>query len=90
MFTVRWEASALNELMTLWTEADSALRASITSTTHQIDQDLQSDPKGHGESRPGNRRILFHAPLGITYRIEADGQMVSVLRVWLFRKRGHP
>ena len=90
MFTVRWEGTALDELTELWTEADSALRASITLATHQIDQVLQANPLGHGESRPGNRRILFVSPLGITYRIEANGRTVSVLRAWHFRRRGQP
>lgn len=32
--------------------------------------------------------MMFHAaPLGITYRVEADGKTVSVLRVWQFRKK---
>jgi hypothetical protein len=34
--------------------------------------------------------VLLASPLGITFRIEADGQTVSVLRIWLFRKRGVP
>ncbi len=87
MFSVRWEDLALNQLTTLWTAADSALRQAITAATSQIDQQLQTDPLGHSESRPGGRRILFRAPLGILFGIEAEGHTVSVLRVWLFHKR---
>jgi len=87
MFRVRWEGKALNELTTLWTESASALRSSITAATSQIDQLLRTAPRQQGESRPGGQRILFVSPLGITFRIEADGQTISVLRVWLFRKR---
>jgi hypothetical protein len=90
MFSVRWEETALNQLATIWTAADSALRKTITATTSQIDQQLQTDPLGPSESRPGGRRILFLSPLGILFRIEADGHTVSVLRVWLFRRRGQP
>jgi hypothetical protein len=82
MFRVRWEETALNEPTTLWMQASSAMRQVITVATNRI------DPLGPSESRPGGRRILFASPLGITFRIESDGQTVSVLRVWLFRRRG--
>jgi hypothetical protein len=85
MYQVRWEDSALNELTNIWTEADSPLRKTITKATRQIDLQLQADPLATSESRPDGRYVLFAAPLGITFRI--DDQMVSVLRVWLFRKR---
>ena len=88
MFRVRWEKTALNELSTLWIGAESIMRQQITTATHQIDQQLQADPLGQSESRPGGRRILFASPRGITFRVEQDGQTVSVLRVWLFRKHG--
>src|SRR5437868_15417868 len=88
MFRVRWEKTALNELSTLWMAADSMMRQQITTATHQIDQQLRGDPLGQSESRPDGRRILFASPLGITFRVEPDGQMVSVLRVWLFRRHG--
>jgi hypothetical protein len=87
MYHVRWEASALSELAEIWTAADSALRKVITKVTRQIDSQLQADPLATSESRPGDRYVLFAAPLGITFRIEADARTVSVLRVWLFRKR---
>jgi hypothetical protein len=88
MYSVRWEDTALNELASLWTDADSPLRGLITSTVSQIDHQLQSDPFAQSESRSEGRRILFASPLGILFRLEADGQTVSVLHVWLFRIRG--
>jgi hypothetical protein len=75
-------------LAKLWTQADSIKRRAITVASHDIDKRLSADPFGTGESRPGGRRILLIAPLGVTFRVETDGQTVSVLRVWLFRKRG--
>ncbi len=87
MYHVRWEASALAELANIWTSADPPLRKVITNTTRQIDLQLQADPLATAESRPGGRYVLFAAPLGITFRIEADATTNSVLRVWLFRKR---
>lgn len=88
MFRVRWEDTALGELARLWLAADSPMRQRITAATDEIDRLLQTDPLGQGESRPGGRRVHFTSPLGITFRVETDGQTVSVLRVWLFRKRG--
>jgi hypothetical protein len=61
------------------------LRQIVTRVSRQIDLQLQSDPLAISESRPDGRYVLFAAPLGITFRI--DDQTVSVLRVWLFRKR---
>jgi hypothetical protein len=87
MFRVRWENTALDELTTLWTQASSPLRQSITAATVQVDWQLQTDPWRASESRPDGRRVSFVSPLGITFRIEPDGQTVSVLRVWLFRRR---
>ena len=87
MFHVAWLQTALDQLASLWLQADSLLRQAITSATHQIDHKLRTDPLGHSESRPGGRRVLFGFPLGILFKIEADGKTVSVLRVWLFRKR---
>ena len=87
MFKVRWERNALDELTMLWTQAGSGLRQRITAATAELDWQLQSDPLGSSESRPGGRRVSFVSPLGATFRIEPDGQTVSVLRVWLFRLR---
>lgn len=90
MFQVEWLQTALNQLMTIWISADSSQRQAITTATHQIDQQLKVDPLGTSESRPEGRRILFNVPLGVLFRIEADGQTVSVLRVWHFRKHVQP
>jgi hypothetical protein len=66
---------------------DSALRGSITTSSHQIDQRLRADPQNEGESRPNGRRIFIMPPLGVKYRVEVDGKTGSVLRVWLIRRR---
>jgi WD40 repeat protein len=62
MFRVEWLQSALDELATIWTQADSAERQAITRATHLIDQQLQQDPDNQGESRPKGRRVLFAPP----------------------------
>jgi len=87
MFRVRWQKRALDELTDLWVRGDARLRGAITAATYTIDQELQTDPFATSESRPQRRRVLFVNPLGITFRVEEDGHTVSVLKVWLFRKR---
>ena len=88
MFRVRWEETALDELTQLWVQAVSALRRRITAASGEIDRQLSQDPFSTGESRTAGRRVMFVAPLGAMFRIEADGKTVSVLHVWLFRQHG--
>jgi len=86
MFEVEWLQSAVDELTRIWTAADSALRQDITAASNQIDQQLENNPHGAGESRPGGRRILFVFPLGVVFRVEPDDKTVTVLGVWLVRR----
>jgi hypothetical protein len=87
MFRVRWERRALNELADLWTRADSATRPAITTASHAVEQRLRQDASQEGESRSGGRRVTFEPPLSVVFRVEADGQTVSVLQIRLFRRR---
>ncbi len=88
MFTVRWRRSALNELAAIWTDADSRQRRDITDASQRIDRLLHREPEQQGESRPRGRRILFVSPLGITFYVDRQAALVSVLHVWRFRQRG--
>ena len=87
MHNVDWLQTALDQLTTIWMQADSLSRKAITTATNEIDSRLQQDPLGQSESRPGGRRVLFALPLGILFKIESDGKAISVLRVWLCQKR---
>ena len=69
-----------------WIEADSGLRAAITTAVDQIDVHLQDSPASKGESRSEGRRILLLSPLGILYQVEPENQTVVVLRMWVFRQ----
>jgi hypothetical protein len=86
MYKPRWAKKAVDELAKLWAD-NVLLRTAITTATHQIDDQLLKDPFADSESPPQRRRILFRSPLGILFRVEADEQTVSVLHVWLLRKR---
>ncbi|MBY0526536.1 MAG: hypothetical protein K2R98_24285 [Gemmataceae bacterium] len=88
MFRVEWLQTAIDDLAAIWVQADSNLRQAITNASHQIDQQLSSDPFGPSESRSEGRRILFVFPLGISFRMESDEQTVTVLHVWQFGRRG--
>jgi hypothetical protein len=87
MIRVRWERRALDALGNLWTQADAAQRQAITRAAHAIDLRLRKDPFNEGESRSRGRRVTFAPPLMVVFRIEPDGNTVSVLEVRLFRRR---
>jgi hypothetical protein len=87
MFRVQWKRAALNELAACWNQADSAQRQAITAASHAIDNRLERDPLNEGESRSKRRRVAFFPPLAVTFRVERDGQTVSVLHIRLFRRR---
>jgi hypothetical protein len=87
MHRVRWERRALHELARLWIQGTPAVRQALTAASHTLDQRLRTDPHNEGESRPRGRRITFIPPLAVVFRIEPDGQTVSVLSIRLFRRR---
>jgi hypothetical protein len=84
MYRVDWLPEAVDEWATLWRQADSALRKSLTEASHAVDECLSRDPLGEGESRAASQRIMFLEPLAVFYRIEPDGQTVTVLHVRLY------
>ncbi len=88
MFRVEWIQKALDELTTIWTEADSSLRHAITSATHSIDRELTIDPFRQTESRDDDERVLFAYPLGVQIEVDFQRRRVWVLHVWRFRRRG--
>jgi hypothetical protein len=85
-FRVRWHKRALNRLTTLWTQADSATRKALTQASDAIDRQLAEDPYAQSESRPNGRRIGFSSPLAVYFRVESDGQTITVLQVHTFGK----
>lgn len=87
MFRVQWLQTALDELTTMWTEADSPSRQLITIAAHAIDQELRVAPEEKGESRQSQQRIFFSYPLGILYAVDAAASTVWVAHVWIIRRR---
>jgi plasmid stabilization system protein ParE len=87
MFRLRWSRKAEDRLAEFWLQADSSLRQAITTACHGLEQRLGVDPHNEGESRSKGRRIAFEPPLGVLYRVEPDGQTVSILQVLLLKPR---
>jgi hypothetical protein len=74
----------LDDLARIWLDADSAHRRLITAATDQIDSLLASDPEHQGESRSGNRRILFVPSLVVVFSVDTQHSLVRVLHVWSY------
>ena len=87
MFEVRWLQSATDDLTVRWTQADSELRAAITSAAHDVDRRLSRNPTREGESREGEERVFFVGPLGVLYEADSNLSQVSVIHVWVIGKR---
>lgn len=87
MYRVEWLQSTLDELVQVWTAADSARRQAITAASHTIDLELRNDSTKVGESRPGGRRITFIPSLAITFKVDSSNQIVTILHFRLFRRR---
>ncbi len=87
MYQVVWLQTALNELTMIWMQADANLRQAITTAATGIDQLLVTDPYGQGESRDRGRRFLYVPPMGITFEVARQQQVVRILHVWVVRRR---
>ena len=46
MFRVEWIQAALDDVTNLWMQGNSSMRHAITTATHTLEQELQSDPNG--------------------------------------------
>ena len=87
MFRVAWLQTALNELAALWLKADTALRKSVTTVTHQVDLALKTAPLEQGESRANGRRLMFAFPLAILFEVLSESSTVRVLHVRLIKPK---
>jgi hypothetical protein len=87
MFQVEWLQEALDDLVRVWMNADTADRVAITAAIREIDRRLNSSPHEQGESREGSKRVLFELPLGLQIHVEFDQQLVLVAHVWHIDRR---
>jgi hypothetical protein len=84
MFRVMWIQSALDDLMTLWINANSATRVEINRAALNIDQQLAADPTAESESRDPGEWVFFCDPLGVLMEIDIPNRTVWVLTVWRY------
>jgi hypothetical protein len=82
IFTVVWSRPCEQDLAALWVAGPD--RTAITTAVAAIDVRLRRDPLSQGESRAGNRRVLFQQPLGVEYVANEDDRMVTVEAVWRY------
>lgn len=87
MFQVEWLESAIDRLEEFWNQADARLRRDIMDAADNVNRRLALDPHHEGESRAFGARITFVWPLVVWFRLEPDGQTVTVIRVRLLRGR---
>jgi hypothetical protein len=85
-FTVQWSRRALDAVAQLWLDNPDG-RAEITNATTATDQLLKFDPGEKGESRGGDRRILFVPPLVVIFRVDSNTTTVRVLDARHLRRR---
>jgi plasmid stabilization system protein ParE len=83
-FVVRWKQHALDDLAAIWLDAVSWDRRIITTAAREADRVLRRDPYGISESREGDLRIMFVAPLAVTFSIDDASDKVEVLRIRRF------
>lgn len=87
-YTVIWLSSLEDELARLYLLARADGNAArMTAATARIDTALASNPSEAGESRDGNVRILFEAPLSIDFQVLASERMVIVTEVRYYRPK---
>jgi hypothetical protein len=84
-WAVLWSSDADDKLAALW--MDESIRADVTKSANEIDRRLRSNPNIEGESRPNSRRVLFVAPLAVTFEVLPNHRVVRVLDVWRYARR---
>lgn len=84
-YLVNWSREAERRLNAIWRLAPDPER--IFAAAMELEQRLRKIPGDEGESRDGDRRITFEAPLGILFKI-IDSEREVVLVVWDYQSNG--
>ena len=85
-FAVQWSGRALESLAQIWLE-NPTNRIAIRQATANTDQLLAFDPLDQGESREGQRRVLFVPPLVLTFHVDVVRSLILVLNVRYSKRR---
>ena len=76
---VVWNQDAEQGLASIW--LNDRFRQRIRDAAQEIDELLAADPLAVGESRSGNRRILFVPPLAAVIEVNLAQHLVKVLTI---------
>jgi hypothetical protein len=86
MYNVNWREEAVQEIVRVWDNASSELRAAIEQAVESVNETLQQDATV-GESRTEGLRIWFVPPLGLIFELEEGEGVVRVQHAWVVRPR---
>jgi plasmid stabilization system protein ParE len=89
MRSIVWTQPALDDLTLIWLSANSEERFAITQSAEIVDRRLFARAATEGESRSHGLRIMFVAPLAVTYHFDSSLDQVNVARI-RSRKRRKP
>jgi hypothetical protein len=78
-YTVVWEDSALDALAAVWMRSSN--RNAVRAASIRVDRELAVDPDLKGTDFYGDR-LLYVAPLSVSYHVEPADMLVRVLDVW--------
>jgi len=86
-YRVEWTDPAQMALLEMWATLDSPAFRRISSAVVELERRLSTDPDNEGESRDSELRITFEEPLGITFNIDPDDRLASIIAAWLIKDR---
>jgi hypothetical protein len=87
MFHLEWRDAAVSDLTSGWLQADSRLRADITTSVHEIERRLLRAPERAGESRKPGTRVLILNPLVVTFHVNIRTSTVLISGVRVNRRK---
>ncbi len=83
MYQVEWMQSVELTLLEFWALVDALLWAQIRAAVNELERRLSLDPLNEGESRIGDDRVTYCAPLGVNFSVDSATKTVTIFRVWL-------
>jgi plasmid stabilization system protein ParE len=84
-YTVTWSPQAEQRLADLSLSASD--RQAVTQASHEIETSLALDPGRFGESRFGDTRLWFVAPLAVIFEVRDTDRVVEIISVKLASPR---
>ncbi len=73
------------DIVDYWIE--SLHQREMTRAIDDLVRQMRNDPLEIGESRGGNRRVVFQWPVGMEFEVDEENQQVEVYNFWNFQRR---